>query len=208
MRDARDAVKRKRKADADEDEPALSGPLTVGQLTSGIGNKRVRSDKYHQLKRAQDKEKRAERTKRQKAYEEAKEQGLEPPPKAVPKASLRAAVAVACPPMPLCSLPFGLAQTIENTREPDVTAVNPDDEEVAADEDEDEFAGGAPAATARARVARAAQTRYATGCGCASSLSEHEHSGARCRAQRRAPARPSLRRCPQSTSRTCARPTC
>lgn len=115
MRDARDAVKRKRKADADEDEPAPSGPLTVGQLTSGIGNKRVRSDKYHQLKRAQDKEKRAERTKRQKAYEEAEEQGLEPPPKAVPK-------------------------TIENTREPDVTAVNPADEEVAADEEEDEFA--------------------------------------------------------------------
>jgi len=32
-------------------------------------------------------------------------------------------------------------QTIENTREADVTMVQPDDEEVAAEEDQDEFAG-------------------------------------------------------------------
>lgn len=36
-----------------------------------------------------------------------------------------------------------LLQTIENTREADVTMVQPDDEEVAAEEDQDEFAGGA-----------------------------------------------------------------
>ncbi len=32
-------------------------------------------------------------------------------------------------------------QTLENTREKDVTMVQPDDEEVLADEEQDEFAG-------------------------------------------------------------------
>jgi ribosome production factor 1 len=59
--------------------------------------------------------KRIERKKRKKAYEEAEREGLEPPPKAIPK-------------------------TVENTRAKDETVVTGADDEVEADEADDEFA--------------------------------------------------------------------
>jgi ribosome production factor 1 len=109
----------KRKAvDADDDAPgpsAADAAPTVGQRTSGIKNKRVRSEKYQKLKHEQNKKRGADRRKRQKEVARAEELGLPPPARAVPK-------------------------TIENQRVADITAVDPEDEEVAADEAEDEFA--------------------------------------------------------------------
>ncbi|GAB4823717.1 hypothetical protein N2152v2_010763 [Parachlorella kessleri] len=107
----------KRKAeDADGGDPMPSdGAPTVGQQTSFIKNKVVRSMRYQKLKHEKNKKKKAERKKREKELARAEDLGLEPPLKKVPK-------------------------TIENTREADVTMVQPDDEEVAAEEDQDEFA--------------------------------------------------------------------
>ncbi|KAK9812650.1 hypothetical protein WJX72_001266 [[Myrmecia] bisecta] len=107
-----------KRRDRDEDEgppPVPAGKATLGQLTSHISNKMVRSETYAKLKHKQKKQKKAERQKRQKEAAKAEQLGLEPPPKKIPK-------------------------TLENTREKDETMVAGDDDEVRADEAEDEFA--------------------------------------------------------------------
>lgn len=98
-----------------KDEPSSELP-TVGQQTAHIKNKLVRSKQYNELRHQKNKKKKVERKKRQRDETKAIEQGLEPPPKRLPK-------------------------TLENTRELDVTMVPPvGDVEVAADEADDEFA--------------------------------------------------------------------
>ncbi|GLC42365.1 Ribosome production factor 1 [Pleodorina starrii] len=92
-----------------------AGGGTIGQQTSGIRNKQKRSELYHKLKHQKEKSKAKERRKRQKEVARAEELGLEPPPKPV-------------------------QHTLENTREADDTMVDPNDEEVMADENDDEFA--------------------------------------------------------------------
>ncbi|KAI8466209.1 MAG: anticodon-binding protein [Monoraphidium minutum] len=103
--------------DGDRDPPPLmdSGGPTLGQQTSYIKNKLVRSEKYAKLKHKLKKAKKAERKKRQEEEAKAEDLGLEAPPRKQQR-------------------------TIENTREKDVTMVAPGDEEVALDEDDDEFA--------------------------------------------------------------------
>ncbi|GAX73016.1 hypothetical protein CEUSTIGMA_g468.t1 [Chlamydomonas eustigma] len=105
----------------DDDDTSMPGPSgkgegpSIGQQTSIIKNKQSRGELYAKLKHKQKKTKKAERKKRQKESEQAEKEGLEPPPKRIPK-------------------------TIENTREKDETMVADDDDEVLADEEEDEFA--------------------------------------------------------------------
>lgn len=102
--------------DMEDGVPAASpGGATVGQQTSYIKNKLVRAEAYAKAKHKAKKAKKAERLKRRKEDEKATQLGLEPPPRKQQK-------------------------TIENTREADETMVQPDDEEVAADEEQDEFA--------------------------------------------------------------------
>mmetsp|Transcript_6379 Transcript_6379/g.17852 ORF Transcript_6379/g.17852 Transcript_6379/m.17852 type:complete len:365 (-) Transcript_6379:419-1513(-) len=102
--------------DSDEENPnEKSAGTTVGMLTAPIRNKLVRGEAYAQLKKEKKKLKREARQKRQKEADKAEEEGVEPPPKQIPR-------------------------TLENTREKDETMVQPDDEEVAADEATDEFA--------------------------------------------------------------------
>mmetsp|Transcript_30171 Transcript_30171/g.55130 ORF Transcript_30171/g.55130 Transcript_30171/m.55130 type:complete len:365 (-) Transcript_30171:263-1357(-) len=113
-------LKRKREDGDDggkEDKPerGKKTPATIGQLTSNIKNKLVRSELYAKLKHKQEKEKKRARKKRQKEYAQAIDQGLEPPPKLVTK-------------------------TIENTREKDETMVTADDDEIEAEQAQDEFA--------------------------------------------------------------------
>jgi len=81
----------KRKAeDADGGDPMPSGGApTVGQQTSFIKNKVVRSMRYQKLKHENNKKKKAERKKREKELARAEDLGLEPPPKKVPKVGLR-----------------------------------------------------------------------------------------------------------------------
>ncbi|CAG9462200.1 unnamed protein product [Pedinophyceae sp. YPF-701] len=88
---------------------------SIGERTRHIKNKIVRGQLYGKLRKKKDEAKKAERKKRQKEREKALELGIEPPPRPVQR-------------------------TIDNTREPDETMVQPGDEEVAADEAEDEFA--------------------------------------------------------------------
>eukprot|EP00884_Botryococcus_braunii_P010775 jgi/Botrbrau1/1969/Bobra.0052s0012.1 len=109
-------TKRTRTATAGDDDVdvAKDGP-TIGQQTSQIGNKIVRSQKYAKLKQKKNKEKKIQREKQQKAAAKAADLGLEGPPKKIPK-------------------------TLENTREPDETIVAANDEEVQADNEQDEFA--------------------------------------------------------------------
>uniref|UniRef100_A0A7R9VIK0 Brix domain-containing protein n=1 Tax=Chlamydomonas euryale TaxID=1486919 RepID=A0A7R9VIK0_9CHLO len=99
----------------DEAPPADKGPASIGQQTSHIRNKLARSEMYAKLKHKHKKEKKKERKKRQKDEAAAEKEGLEPPPKRIPK-------------------------TIENTREKDETMVQADDDEVVVDEEQDEFA--------------------------------------------------------------------
>lgn len=110
---------KKRKRDGGDDSPAEkpkpASAATIGQQTSHIKNKQVRGELYAKLKHKKQKSKKVVRMKRQKAAELAEKQGLEPPPKQIPK-------------------------TIENTREKDETVVDDNDTEVLAEEDEDEFA--------------------------------------------------------------------
>ena len=87
----------------------------MGQQTSYIKNKQVRAARYQELKHKLKKKKAADRRRRQKEEAKAEELGIAPPPRQTPK-------------------------TIENQRVKDITAVEPDDEEVAADEADDEFA--------------------------------------------------------------------
>lgn len=132
-------AKRGRSDDDDDEQPSRGGAVaSIGEATSGIKNKLARGDVYQKLKSKKQvpilawvsppmlacslnssslmqKVKRVERNKRQKAYEEAEREGLEPPPKAIPK-------------------------TVENTRAKDETMVTGPDEEVEADEADDEFA--------------------------------------------------------------------
>eukprot|EP00798_Chlamydomonas_sp_ICE-L_P012221 gene12221-15352_t len=111
----------KRKRDDDDDDDGGDAPSssqggpTIGMLTSGIKNKLVRSELYAKLKHTQAKKKGSDRRKRQKEELKMEKEGLEPPPKRIPK-------------------------TIENMREKDETMVQPEDEEVIADETMDEFA--------------------------------------------------------------------
>lgn len=77
---------RKRKADDSiVKSTSADDAATVGQQTSGIKNKLVRSSKYHKLKHEKSKKKRIERKKRKQEYAKAEELGLEPPVKQVPK---------------------------------------------------------------------------------------------------------------------------
>jgi ribosome production factor 1 len=77
---------RKRKADDSNVKPASAdGAPTVGQQTSEIKNKLVRSSKYHKLKHEKSKQKRIQRKKRRQEIAKAEELGLEPPAKQVPK---------------------------------------------------------------------------------------------------------------------------
>lgn len=119
------------------------------------------------------KQKRTERKKRQAEHAKAEREGLEPPPKQVPKvrnhvmlmamqshaamltswqAAILSSTGAAAPAalFPWHSVqrppPRAAPQTIENTREKDETMVQADDEEVAADEEQDEFAGAGSAA--------------------------------------------------------------
>ena len=112
-------VKRKARDNDDDDAgPSTSTAktaATIGQLTSGIKNKQVRSERYQKLKHEANKKKKLDRKKRQKEVAKAEELGLAPPVRQIPK-------------------------TIENQRIKDITAVDPEDEEVAADEEFDEFA--------------------------------------------------------------------
>ncbi|KAG1657804.1 hypothetical protein FOA52_006580 [Chlamydomonas sp. UWO 241] len=102
--------------DAEEnDEPRSREAPSIGDQTSGIKNKLARSEMYAKLRHKAQKTKKMEKKKRQKVEEAMVKDGLEPPPKRVPK-------------------------TIESTREKDETMVQPDDEEVEVDEDDDEFA--------------------------------------------------------------------
>ncbi|GFR41601.1 hypothetical protein Agub_g2325 [Astrephomene gubernaculifera] len=101
--------------DGDAGAKKAGGGGTIGQQTSGIRNKQKRSELYHKLKHQKEKTKAKERRKRQKEAAKAEEMGLEPPPKPV-------------------------QHTLENTREADETMVDPEDEEVAAEENDDEFA--------------------------------------------------------------------
>ena len=78
----------KRERDDEDEGPSTSGPnATIGQKTSFIKNKIVRSEKYATLRHEKTKLKRKERAKRQKEIEKAEGLGEEPPPKPVPKAS-------------------------------------------------------------------------------------------------------------------------
>jgi ribosome production factor 1 len=78
----------KRERDDEDEGPSTSGPnSTIGQKTSFIKNKIVRSEKYAKLRHEKTKLKRKERAKRQKEIEKAEGLGEEPPPKPVPKAS-------------------------------------------------------------------------------------------------------------------------
>lgn len=76
------------------------------------------------------------RVKRQAEVAKAYEQGVLPPPRAVPKVRRRLAMA----PPHARSSPVPVPQTIDNTREADPTIVQPDDEEALAGVAEDEFA--------------------------------------------------------------------
>jgi len=93
-----------------------NGP-TIGQLTSHIRNKQVRSEMYGKLKQKKSKAKRQAREQRDRAEAKAAELGLAPPARKPQR-------------------------TIENTRAPDATMVGADaDGEVADDEAADEFSG-------------------------------------------------------------------
>lgn len=78
---------KRKQADRDDDDgPGPSdGPATIGQKTSFIKNKLVRSERYHKLKHEEKKKKKIERKKRQNEAAKAEELGLPPPPKAIPK---------------------------------------------------------------------------------------------------------------------------
>ena len=86
-----------------------------GVRPSQIKNKFKRVEVYHKQKAAQQKEKLERRRKRKREEAEAVEQGLEAPPKKLPR-------------------------TLESVREIDDTFVDPEDDEVAGDEATDEFA--------------------------------------------------------------------
>ncbi|KAG2500317.1 hypothetical protein HYH03_001893 [Edaphochlamys debaryana] len=101
--------------DDDDGERAKRKGGTIGQQTSFIKNKLKRSELYQKLKHQKEKTKAKERRKKQKEAAKAEEMGLEPPPKPV-------------------------QHTLDNTREADDTMVEPDDEEIMADENDDEFA--------------------------------------------------------------------
>jgi len=78
--------KRKITGDKDDVDPSSSKePATIGQKTSHIRNKQVRSKQYNQLRHEKNKKKKQERQKRQKEDSKAIEQGTEPPPKKIPK---------------------------------------------------------------------------------------------------------------------------
>lgn len=73
--------------DREEDDapkPSGDGP-TIGQQTSHIKNKLVRSERYQRLKHEENKKKKADRIKKRKEEAKAEELGLPPPPKAIPK---------------------------------------------------------------------------------------------------------------------------
>jgi ribosome production factor 1 len=91
--------------------------LSIGQKTSQIKNKMVRSQQYHKLKHEKNKEKKILKKKKEKEIARAIQQGLPVPEKQVPK-------------------------TIENTREKDETHIDNTvvDEKVTAEEKDDEFA--------------------------------------------------------------------
>lgn len=81
--------KRKTKPGSDDDGDDSTRPsegASVGQQTSFIGNKLVRSQRYQKLKHEQKKKKRIERKKRQKEIEKAEELGLPAPARQEPKA--------------------------------------------------------------------------------------------------------------------------
>lgn len=71
--------------DDDIDASIPKEPATIGQQTSHIKNKQVRSKQYNQLRHEKNKKKKQERKKRQKEESKAIEQGIEPPPKKIPK---------------------------------------------------------------------------------------------------------------------------
>lgn len=72
-----------------------AGPTTIGQQTSHIKNKQVRSAKYGKLKHEAKKAKKKARKAREAEATRAAELGLEPPPKPVPKVCGCIVVAVA-----------------------------------------------------------------------------------------------------------------
>ena len=79
----------KRKAgdmDGDDDRPPPPpGGPSIGQLTAGIANKQVRSQRYHKLKQEKDKKKKVDRKKKEREAAKAEELGLPPPVKQIPK---------------------------------------------------------------------------------------------------------------------------
>jgi hypothetical protein len=77
----------KRKDDDDDGPPPLTGPPSIGQQTAGIANKMVRSERYQKLKHEKSKKKKQERKKREREEDKLVAQGLEPPPKKIPKVS-------------------------------------------------------------------------------------------------------------------------
>lgn len=87
---------------------------TVGQITSGVQNKAVRSRLYGKMKQEKERLKAEKRRERQMQEARARELGEEPPPRRQPR-------------------------TIESAREPDETKVEEGEEEVAAEDAEDEF---------------------------------------------------------------------
>ena len=96
---------------------APSSVASIGDKTSKIRNKMVRSQQYHKLKHEKNKEKRMLKRKREKESKRAEELGLPIPEKEKPK-------------------------TIESMREVDETMIGKtqEDEEVKAEEKDDEFA--------------------------------------------------------------------
>ena len=80
----RTGKKTMRSDDGDDAEPVML-PETIGQKTSHILNKQVRSQKYQKLKHEKNKNKKAERKRRQKEEAKAEELGITLPPKEQPK---------------------------------------------------------------------------------------------------------------------------
>ena len=123
--------KSKRKVDdVEEERPGDEGPgqtsdsgmpshanQSIGERTSHIRNKMVRSQQYHKLKHEKKKEKKLLKRKREKEIARAEQLGLPVPEKETPK-------------------------TIENTREKDETMIDnkEHDDEIEAEEKDDEFA--------------------------------------------------------------------
>jgi hypothetical protein len=75
----------KRKRDEDGMEALAGRPKSIGEQTSMIGNKMVRSQRYAKLRHEKSKAKKSERMKKRKEDEKAEKLGLEPAPKQTPK---------------------------------------------------------------------------------------------------------------------------